>query len=178
MVVDSMCSMLSTTVVRMRSKPVVKRPSISSGFSPVNCQATATTGILIFGKMSVGVRWITTGLASRINIARTIKVYGRLSASLTIHILPSPYCLLIGERCQSERKRSFTLELDLPCFLVTTLLAIDVPTSPSIGETLWAMKLNKLLPIVAEREEEALPLFRQMTKYGRCVRRSRLSKAN
>src|SRR5439155_24610996 len=96
MVVDSMCSMLSTTVVRMRSKPVVKRPSISSGFSPVNCQATATTGILIFGKMSVGVRWIITGLANRINSERTIKVYGRLSASLTIHILPSLYCLLIG----------------------------------------------------------------------------------
>src|SRR5580765_7354883 len=162
-----MCSMLSTTVVRMRSKPVVKRPSISSGFSPVNCQATATTGILIFGKMSVGVRWITTGLANKINSERTIKVYGRLSASLTIHILPSLYCLLVGGRCQSERKRSFTLELDLPCFLVTTLLAIDVPTSPSVAETLWAVKLNKLSFKVAEHEKVAVPLYRQVPKYGR-----------
>ena len=67
------------------------RPSISSGFRPVNCQATATTGILMLGKMSVGVREITTGLASRINSARTINVYGRLSASLTIHIINDHY---------------------------------------------------------------------------------------
>ena len=56
----------------------------------MNCQATATTGILIFGKISVGVRMIMTGLASRISSARTIKVYGRLSATLTIHILRLP----------------------------------------------------------------------------------------
>src|SRR6266581_5673476 len=43
-VVDSMCSMLSTVVVRIRSYCVVIRPSISSGLRPVNCQATAITG--------------------------------------------------------------------------------------------------------------------------------------
>ncbi len=60
-VVDSMCSMLSTVVVRTRSNCVVMRPSISSGFRPVNCQATAITGMSMFGKMSVGVRRMTTG---------------------------------------------------------------------------------------------------------------------
>jgi hypothetical protein len=38
------------------------------------------------GKMSVGVRRMTTGAARRINSARTINVYGLLRASLTIHI--------------------------------------------------------------------------------------------
>ena len=85
-VVDSMCSMLSTVVVRTRSNPVVMRPSISSGFRPVNCQATAITGMLMFGKMSVGVRRMATGLAIRIKSASTMNVYGRLSATLTIHM--------------------------------------------------------------------------------------------
>src|SRR2546428_7842378 len=88
MVVDSRCSMWSTNVVRMRSKAVVNRPSISSGFRPVNCQATAITGMLIFGKISVGVRRIMTGLANRISSAKTINVYGRFRATLTIHIMP------------------------------------------------------------------------------------------
>ena len=73
-VVDSMCSMLSTVVVRTRSNPVVIRPSISSGLRPVNCQATAITGMLTLGKMSVGVRAITTGLTIRMRSARTMKV--------------------------------------------------------------------------------------------------------
>ena len=82
-----MCSILSTVVVRTRSNPVVMRPSISSGLSPVNCQATAITGILMFGKMSVGVRRMATGLMMRISRARTMNVYGRSSATRTIHIL-------------------------------------------------------------------------------------------
>jgi len=73
-VVDSMCSILSTVVVRTRSKPVVIRPSISSGFKPVNCQATAITGMSMFGKISVGVLRMTTGLRRRIRSARTMKV--------------------------------------------------------------------------------------------------------
>src|SRR5258708_25206250 len=36
--------------------------------------------------MSVGVRSITSGLRTKISRAKTTKVYGRLSASLTIHI--------------------------------------------------------------------------------------------
>jgi len=52
----------------------------------VYCQATAITGMLMVGKMSVGVRLITTGLAIRIRRARTMKVYGRSSAIRTIHM--------------------------------------------------------------------------------------------
>ncbi len=69
-----MCSMLSTVVVRTRSNPVLMRPSISSGFKPVNCHATAITGMSMLGKMSVGVRRITTGLRMRIRSARTMNV--------------------------------------------------------------------------------------------------------
>src|SRR5439155_2271071 len=72
----SMCSMLSTVVVRTRSYWVVIRPSISSGFRPVNCHATAITGMSMLGKMSVGVRRTAT-----------TNVYGRCSATLTIHTL-------------------------------------------------------------------------------------------
>src|SRR5262249_816199 len=85
-VVDSMRWMLSTLVVSTRSYEVVIRPSSSSVFSPLYCQATAMTGMLIAGKMSVGVRVITTGLAIRISSARTTKVYGRSRATRTIHI--------------------------------------------------------------------------------------------
>ena len=85
-VVDSMRWMLSTVVVSTRSYEVVIRPSSSSAFSPAYCQATAMTGMLIAGKMSVGVRAMTTGLAIRIRSARTMKVYGRSSATRTIHM--------------------------------------------------------------------------------------------
>src|SRR6267378_6083910 len=41
----------------------------------------------MFGKMSVGVVTIDVTPSTKIKIAATIKVYGRLSASRTIHIL-------------------------------------------------------------------------------------------
>src|SRR5580658_1897902 len=78
--------MLSTSVVRPFSKGVVSRVSRSSGFSPVYVHATEMTGMSILGKMSVGVRRMTAGLNKRIRIARTTNVYGRLRASLTIHM--------------------------------------------------------------------------------------------
>ncbi len=49
-VTDSVCSMLLTTVVRLRSTFEVMRPSISSAFMPVYCQMEAMTGISMFGK--------------------------------------------------------------------------------------------------------------------------------
>ena len=70
----------------MRSLDSTRRVAISSGARPVYFQMTATTGILMFGKMSVGVRRIENTPSSVIRMASTIKVYGRLSASLTIHI--------------------------------------------------------------------------------------------
>ncbi len=83
--------MLSTVVVNTRSYPLVSRPSNSSGFMPVNCHATAITGISMFGKISVGVRKIMTGLRTKMSTARTMKVYGRSSATRTIHISRTPY---------------------------------------------------------------------------------------
>src|ERR1700721_2671869 len=45
-----------------------------------------TTGMSIFGKMSVGVRTIARPPKTRIRIASTTKVYGRFSASFTIRM--------------------------------------------------------------------------------------------
>src|SRR5271166_3470448 len=97
-VVDSICWILSTSVVSDFSYGDVKRPSSSSGLRPVYVQPIETTGILILGKMSVGVRRITTGAAMRINSARTINVYGRLRATLTIHMRSfcAPFCRGVG----------------------------------------------------------------------------------
>ena len=78
------------------------------GLRPVYCQATETTGILILGKISVGVRRMSTGAAIRMRIARTTKVYGRLSASRTIHMKRSPGagvppCMTVTERGKTRR---------------------------------------------------------------------------
>src|SRR5579863_2354002 len=45
------------------------------------------TGMLMLGKMSVGVRNSTNGVSSTITSANTINVYGRFRAKRTIHIL-------------------------------------------------------------------------------------------
>ncbi len=47
---------------------------------------TLTTGMLIYGKMSIGMETIETTPRTAISSARTTKVYGRRSASRTIHI--------------------------------------------------------------------------------------------
>ena len=49
-----------------------------------------TTGMLISGKTSTGVVSSTNGVASTISMAITMNVYGRLSATLTIHIETRP----------------------------------------------------------------------------------------
>src|SRR5260370_20838233 len=58
---------------------------------PVNCHATAITGISMFGKISVGVRKIMIGLRTKMSTAKTMKVYGRSRATRTIHITRTPY---------------------------------------------------------------------------------------
>src|SRR5882762_4537424 len=75
-----------TVVCALRSVPRIMRVAISSGDRPVYFHTVATTGILMLGKMSVGVRQIANVPSSMITMARTTKVYGRRSASLTIHI--------------------------------------------------------------------------------------------
>src|SRR5213595_422578 len=85
-VCDSICSMSLTVVVRPRSKPETMRLAISSADIPLYCQTAVTTGMLMFGKMSVGVRVIARGPTNRIATASTTNVYGLLSAIRTIHI--------------------------------------------------------------------------------------------
>jgi len=74
-----------TVVVMARSVTVTKRFSISSGATPGKLQITLTTGMSIFGKMSVAMRVIVTIPMSTIRMAATVKVYGRLRAKRTIH---------------------------------------------------------------------------------------------
>ena len=71
---DSMCSMSLTEVVIERSNGVTIRAAISSAESPEYCHTTVTTGMLMLGKMSVGVRRIVSGPTKRIRIASTTKV--------------------------------------------------------------------------------------------------------
>src|SRR5579862_3431437 len=84
---DSMCSTLLTKVVSDLSKIDTMRVSISEGTSPLYFQMTLTTGMLMLGKISTGVRSRTTGQMSSRTSENTMNVYGRASASLTIHIL-------------------------------------------------------------------------------------------
>src|SRR5882724_5754643 len=83
---DSVCSTLFTSVVRDRSKIDTMRVSISDGTSPLYVQMTLITGMLMLGKISTGVRSRTTGQISSRTRESTMNVYGRSSASLTIHI--------------------------------------------------------------------------------------------
>src|SRR5260221_11607242 len=93
MVVDSMCSMSFTVVVKARSEFVVIRLVISSGLIPVNVQMTLTTGISTTGKISTGVLKIETTPRIRMSNDMTMNVYGRRSASLTFHINHLPRAL-------------------------------------------------------------------------------------
>src|SRR5260370_20579119 len=83
---DSICSMLLTLVVRERSKIETIRVSISDGAKPVYVQMTLMTGMLMLGKISIGVRSRTTGLIRSSTTENTMNVYGRARASFTIHI--------------------------------------------------------------------------------------------
>src|SRR5260370_1230385 len=68
---------------------------ISWGDRPEKYQITVTMGMSMFGKMSVGVRWITIGARISSSSASTTKVYGRRSARRTIHM---PFRLLVDDR--------------------------------------------------------------------------------
>ena len=70
----SMCSMSLTVVVSERWYIVAIRPAICSGGMPVYCQATAITGILISGKISVGVLSAASGPRMSSSSASTTKV--------------------------------------------------------------------------------------------------------
>src|SRR5437016_3449028 len=149
-VVDSRCSMLSTVVVSTRSNWVVIRPSISSGFRPVNCHATAITGMSMFGKMSVGVRRMSTGLSNKMSTARTTNVYGRCSATLTIHM---------SYGCGGGR-RGFTVPrhrpgcppgqaTSRPSRLRKKRMTTALLFSTRLGEGAWAQRCDALHPLWA-----------------------------
>ncbi len=84
---DSMCSMPFTVVVNARSLTVTIRPCISVGDSPEKLQMTVTTGMLMEGKMSTSMVLTDRIPRTAISNASTTNVYGRRSASRTIHIL-------------------------------------------------------------------------------------------
>ena len=84
--VDSMCSMSLTVVVSGRSQLYMIRCSTSCALSPPYCQMTLTTGMLMDGKISVGVHSRINGVNSRSNSAATTNVYGRRNARRTIHM--------------------------------------------------------------------------------------------
>src|ERR1700737_3720790 len=69
---DSMCSMSSTSVVSERSYGVVIRCAMSWAEKPLYDQTTLTTGMLMFGKISVGVRMIARGPRGKKTTATTI----------------------------------------------------------------------------------------------------------
>src|SRR5580698_724888 len=61
-----------------------------------------TTGILMDGKISVGVRRSTNGVRSRISSEATTKVKGRRRASKTIHIISD--LGFVVERCANHSR--------------------------------------------------------------------------
>src|SRR4029077_12212985 len=91
-VCDSMFFTLSTAEEIVYSLKVVICLAIWSGESPVYCQTTVTTGMSISGKISVGVFLIAATPSNKMSSAITTNVYGRLSASLTIHIKVTAGC--------------------------------------------------------------------------------------
>src|SRR5579864_3033479 len=82
--------MLSTVVVSARSVMLIIRSFMSLGTRPLKLQMMLTTGMLILGKMSVGVRKISRTPIARMRMAMTTNVYGRRNASRTIHIESLP----------------------------------------------------------------------------------------
>src|SRR5260370_2558632 len=74
---DSWCSMSLTVTVNPRSELLTIRSAISLGDKPVKLHTTLTTGMLISGKMSTGVRRIVLGGRMMTTSAITTNVYGR-----------------------------------------------------------------------------------------------------
>src|ERR1700722_2968136 len=97
--------MLSTTVVMFRSVTLTIRSAISLGTRPLKFQITLTTGMLMLGKMSVGVRRIERTPMTKIRMDITTKVYGLRNASRTIHIcIPLSLLNLLGFRLASSHR--------------------------------------------------------------------------
>jgi hypothetical protein len=70
-----------------RSLLKTMRVDISWAERPLYCHTTVTTGMSMSGKMSVGIDRMLKTPRRRIKKPKTAKVYGRRSASRTIHII-------------------------------------------------------------------------------------------
>ena len=125
---------ISLTTAKTNSLNVVMRCSTSLAGSPEYDQITVTTGISILGKMSVGVVTIAVAPKTRIRMEATMKVYGRFSASRTIHILIPRLMSYVG--CSLYR---------LPC-----LRSGAIPQSHSFGSV-----LSRLRSVAACRSGDA-----------------------
>src|SRR5580704_7147145 len=106
----SICSILSTVVVRMRWNGVIMRPETSEACKPPNWKTTATIGMLMAGKMSVGMLMAASGPRIRIKRANTMKVRGRSSATRTIQVMGSAIRNFQG----SDGKRNYRSKPDQP----------------------------------------------------------------
>ncbi len=78
--------MSATPVVYARSEIVTIRPAISLAGRPLYPHTIETIGMLVAGKMSAGIDAAANAPSSTMMIAMQVTVYGRRSASLTIHI--------------------------------------------------------------------------------------------
>src|SRR5579864_2034745 len=90
-----------------------------------------TTGILISGKTSVGVRKMTIGPRIRISRASTVKVYGRRRANLTIHMMLSSYELTAKPR---RAEVPSTVPITHSCSTLQTLPRRDTATALPVGD--------------------------------------------
>src|SRR6266853_4579556 len=70
------------------------------------------TGILMSGKISVGVRRTTTGVRIRISSAITTKVYGLRSANAAIHIEYCPQLPWGKPAAANSAARHYSIEVD------------------------------------------------------------------
>src|SRR5216683_4625795 len=106
------------------------------------------TGMLISGKMSVGVRSKTTGVRRMITRAITINVYGRCSAKRTIHILVFEFLFSDdAKRSRSISRGKTAASLTQPVAEQTNLLAIR-PRQPCFwlrpgGQLLWLNTIHR-----------------------------------
>src|SRR5919109_2892185 len=66
-----------------------------------------TTGMLIFGKISVGVRTIASTPMTRMRMASTTNVYGLRNASLTIHMALLALCSTADDGCLVDQLPEF-----------------------------------------------------------------------
>src|SRR6202012_495667 len=88
---------------------------MSSGDRPAYDHTAATTGILMSGKISVGVRTTASPPNMTIRIARTINVYGRRSARRTTASMSAGTCVVQRQagRREGENRHQYTDELIL-----------------------------------------------------------------